>query len=222
MAMFTPRQVTMGNKVYKLHVKHDAKKTSINLPPDYSIHQLKEKICEELKVPMEEQVLHCNGKLLDVSDFMTLKQAKIPNGSKLICTKVNRGDRSAYKPMSVEDVEVDEALVKLETIEKKTNDLEKCVINVDKQRRKVYNEEEVPLFHANLDKAADYKKLKLECGKNGEQLMQLLESLDQFMFSESQAEHRAKRKQVATLLNAVLDKNDKIMEKLVTAIKSAS
>jgi len=218
MAMFTPRQVTMGNKVYKLHVKHDAKKTSFDLSPDYSIHQLKEKICDELKVPMEEQVLHCNGKLLDVSDFLTLKQAKIPNGSKLICTKVNRG---AYKPMSVEDVEVDEALVKLENIEKKTNDLEKCVINVDKQRRKV-NSEEVPLFHANLDKAADYKKLKLECGKNGEQLMQLLESLDQFMFSETQSEHRAKRKQVATLLNAVLDKNDKIIEKLVAAIKSVS
>lgn len=215
--MFTPRQVSMGNKVYKLHVRHEAVKASISLPPDYSVLQLKEKIYAETKVPPEDQLLYCNGKMLDVSDLVTLKQAKIPNGSKINCIKVSK---TVTKPLTVEDVEVDESLVKLEHIENKSNELEKCVLAVDKERRNLKNEE-LPLFHTSLDKVTGYKKLKLECGKNGEQLMQLLESLDQLQFSESQGEHRAKRKLMATLLNSVLDKNDKIVEKLTFAINNS-
>jgi len=217
MAMFTPRQVSMGNKVYKLHVRHDALKTSISVPPDYSILQLKEKIYAETKVPPGDQILHCNGKLLDVSDLVTLKQAKIPNGSKINCSRVNR---PVNKPLSVEDVEVDELLQKLEHIEKRSNDLEKCVSAVDKERKRLTNEE-LPLFHTESDKVTGFKKLKLECGKNGEQLMQLLEGLDQLVFTETQAEHRAKRKQVATMLNSVLDKNDKIIDRLSQAINKS-
>ena len=222
MTMFTPRQVLMGNKVYKLHIKHDAKKSSINLPPDHSIYQLKESIYSEFKVKPDQQILFCNGKLLDVSDYMTLKQAKIPNGSKINCiikSKINLS-YNVTQPMSVEDVEVDQTLQKLEQVVKKANDLELSVINLDKERRKLSNEE-VPLFHEG-DRAGDFKKLKIDCKKNGEQLMQLLESVDQMVFSEGQAEHRAKRKQVATLLNTVLDKNDKIIEKLSSAIKNVS
>jgi len=217
MTMFTPRQVSMGNKVYKLHIKHDAKKSSINLPPDHSIYQLKESIYSEFKVKPDQQILFCNGKLLDVSDYMTLKQAKIPNGSKINCTKLSY---NVTKPMSIEDVEVDQTLQKLEQVAKKANDLELSVLNLDKERRKLSNEE-VPLFHEG-DRAGDFKKLKVDCKKNGEQLMQLLESLDQMVFSEGQAEHRAMRKQVATLLNTALDKNDKIIEKLSSAINIVS
>jgi len=79
-----------------------------------------------------------------------------------------------------------------------------------KKRRRLKHKE-VPLFHG--DKAGDLKKLKLECGKNGEKLMQLLETLDQITFSEGQVEQRAKRKQVVTKINSVLDKNDKILER---------
>jgi len=207
----------MGNKVYKLHIKHDAKKSSINLPPDHSIYQLKESIYSEFKVKPDQQILFCNGKLLDVSDYMTLKQAKIPNGSKINCTKLSY---NVTKPMSIEDVEVDQTLQKLEQVAKKANDLELSVLNLDKERRKLSNEE-VPLFHEG-DRAGDLKKLKVDCKKNGEQLMQLLESLDQMVFSEGQAEHRAMRKQVATLLNTALDKNDKIIEKLSSAINIVS
>jgi len=208
----------MGNKVYKLHVRHETVKASISLPPDFSVLQLKEKVYAETKVPPEDQLLYCNGKLLDVSDLVTLKQAKIPNGSKINC--IRRVSKTVTKPLTVEDVEVDEALVKLEHIENKSKELEKCVSAVDKERRKL-KDEEIPLFHSSLDKVTGYKKLKLECGKNGEQLMQLLESLDQLQFSESQGEHRAKRKLMATLLNSVLDRNDKIVEKLTSAINNS-
>ena len=39
-------------------------------------------------------------------------------------------------------------------------------------------------------------------------------------FAEGQTEHRARRKQVATKLNYVLDQNDKIIEKLTKAIEN--
>jgi len=216
--MFTPRQVSMGNKVYKLHIKHDAKKSTINIPPDHSIQQLKECIQNQFNVKPEKQILFCNGKLMNVSDHKTIKQAKIPNGSKIICTKVS----SSVTNLSISDdsemvIEVDETLKKLENIEKKANALEISVLNLDKERRRILNEE-VPLFHG--DQTDDLKKLKLECGKNGEQLMQLLETLDQITVTEDQTEHRAKRKQVATKLNSVLDRNDKIIEKLTSSIKN--
>lgn len=216
--MFTPRQVSMGNKVYKLHIKHDAKKTTINIPPDHSIHQLKECIRSEFYVKPEKQILFCNGKLLDVSDNSTLKQAKIPNGSKIICTKLSASaaNLSIYEDSEME-VKVDETLQKLVEMEKNANDLEISVQRLDKERRRVQNEE-IPLFHA--DQTANLKKLKIDCGKNGEQLMQILETLDQMEFSEGQTEHRAKRKQVATKLNSVLDRNDKVIEKLSSAIKN--
>eukprot|EP00090_Calanus_glacialis_P001418 TRINITY_DN11013_c0_g1_i1.p1 TRINITY_DN11013_c0_g1~~TRINITY_DN11013_c0_g1_i1.p1 ORF type:complete len:120 (-),score=35.85 TRINITY_DN11013_c0_g1_i1:46-360(-) len=104
-------------------------------------------------------------------------------------------------------------------MEQKATNLELNVQNIDKEMRKL-NNEEVPLFHG--DRASDYKKLKVECGKTGEQLMQLLESLDQMECTEGQIEQRRRRKQVATKLNTVLDRNDKIIEKLSLAIKSAS
>eukprot|EP00090_Calanus_glacialis_P001422 TRINITY_DN11013_c0_g1_i5.p1 TRINITY_DN11013_c0_g1~~TRINITY_DN11013_c0_g1_i5.p1 ORF type:complete len:215 (-),score=61.56 TRINITY_DN11013_c0_g1_i5:46-690(-) len=214
--MFTPRQVSMGNKVYKLHIKHDAKKTSINIPPDHSIYQLKENIHSEFKVKPDHQILFCNGKLMDVSDYITIKQAKIPNGSKIICTKLS----SKSPPPPQISLEIDETLKRLDHMEQKATNLELNVQNIDKERRKL-NNEEVPLFHGG-DRAGDYKKLKVECGKTGEQLMQLLESLDQMECTEGQIEQRRRRKQVATKLNTVLDRNDKIIEKLSLAIKSAS
>jgi len=222
--MFTPRQVSMGNKVYKLHIKHDAKKTSINIPPDHSIHQLKENIHSEFKVKPEHQILFCNGKLMDVSDFSTIKQAKIPNGSKIICTKLSTKSPPPSSPSpsskgSQMSLEIDETLKKLDQMEQKANDLELNVKNIDKERRKLKNED-VPLFHG--DRAGDYKKLKVECGKTGEELMQLLESLDQLVCTEGQTDQRTRRKQVATKLNTVLDSNDKVIEKLTLAIKSAS
>jgi len=219
--MFTPRQVSMGNKVYKLHIKHDAKKTSISIPPDHSIYQLKENIHSEFKVKPEHQILFCNGKLMDVSsDFITIKQAKIPNGSKIICTKLSTKSppTSPYSGSGISP-EIDETLQKLDDMEQKANDLELNVQNIDKERRKLTNED-VPLFHS--DRAGDYKKLKVKCGKNGEELMQLLESLDQVVCTEGQTEQRTRRKQVATRLNTVLDRNDKVIEKLSRAIKSAS
>jgi len=215
--MFTPRQVSVGNKVYQLHIKHEAKKATIDINPDRSIHQLKEQIQSQFDVKPDEQSLLCNGKVLDVSDNVTLKQAKIPNGSKISCSKV-KTSKAIRSSQDSSKIGINETLKKLESIEEKADSLEKGVHALDKKRKKLKHSE-VPLFHG--DQTGDLKRLKLDCGKNGELLMQLLESVDQMSLSEGQAEERGKRKQVATKINAVLDKNDKIIEKLSLAIKKA-
>jgi hypothetical protein len=60
--------------VYQLHIKHDAKKTSINIPSDNSIYQLKENIHSQIKMKPEEPILFCNGKLVEDSDYMTFNK----------------------------------------------------------------------------------------------------------------------------------------------------
>jgi len=134
--MFTPRQVSTGNKVYKIHIKHEAKKTTVTIPPDYSILQMKEQIQSQFNVKPDEQILLCNGKLLDVSDNVTLKQAKISNGSKISCKKVNNTKANVSSPeISEEVIKVDETLKKLESIEKNANTLEADVVVLDKKKK---------------------------------------------------------------------------------------
>ena len=62
------------------------------------------------------------------------------------------------------------------------------------------------------------KKLKQESGGIGEQLMKQLEQLDQLRFSEEQLAARSTRKQLATLLNRALDRNDQNIETLAGMI----
>jgi hypothetical protein len=217
LTMSNKRQGSMSTKVYKLDIKHDTKKSTIHIPMEHSIYQLKEIIQSQFNVKPEEQTLFCNGKLVGDSDYMTLKQAKITNGSKITCNKIASSvGNPSTQAKSVIVIEVDETLKKLENIVKNASVVIKSVHNLEKERRRLQNDEYPPTQGGST---ADFKRLKFECGKNGEQLIRLLETLDQMTFSEGQTEHRAKRKQVATKLNYVLDQNDKIIEKLTSAIK---
>ena len=209
-----------SNKVYKLDVKYEAKTTSISISPDLSISLLKEAIYAQLNLKPEEQSILWGGKPLIGTDNMTLKKAKIPNGSKLIVNKVAVATLPANTATKVESkvfAAVDETFKKLEKIVMNASLVIKSVHTLEKERRRFQSGEEAP---SQEDPAADYKRLKFECGKNGEQLIRLLESLDQITFTEGQEEHRARRKQVATKLNYVLDQNDKIIEKLTAAIET--
>jgi len=211
----------MANKMYKLYIKYESKKAFIDVAPEESVFQLKKLIQSEFNIEPEDLDLICNGKLLEVSDFVTLKHARIPNGSKLLVfrrdatsspSNVSKSGHSKHKAEN-------DIIEKLENIEKKANELEKSVANTRKERRQMETED-VPLFHGN--QSGEIKQLKVRCMKNGELLMQLLESLDQITFSENQAEYKSKRKEVATKLNSVLDKNDKIIEKLRASLKNIS
>ena len=208
--MFTPRQVSMGNKVYKLHIKHDTKKIVLTLPPDYSIQQLKENIFDEFKVKPDDQFLVCNGKPMEATNLMTLKQAKIPNGSKIICTKLtkHKEEETFLEDEPEKSVNMHEVLRK---IYEEAESLESKVEKVEKERKRL-SRELVPLF----------QQLRKNCGLHGELLMRLLEQMDGLQMPEGETELRSQRKEVATKLNNVLDKNDQLIEKLADAIKSAT
>jgi len=190
--MFTPRQVTMGNKIFKVHVKYGSSSYEIQLSQDNSIFQLKEKIQSRFDIEPEKQVLSCNGRLLEVEDSKTIKQARIPNGSKILCTAIKSDlKRTSSRSENIASDPVHETLDKIESaakqFETKLGDIVKLLNDSD-------------------------KGAKLESKKLGEQLMQLLESLDCVQCTEQH--HRTRRKELATKLNNILDRNDRVESEL--------
>jgi len=82
--MMTPRCLTMGNKVYKLHVKHGSNKKTVSMSPDSTVHQLKQKIADIFQIPEGNQRLMLNGRSMELNEDTTLKQGRIANGSKIL------------------------------------------------------------------------------------------------------------------------------------------
>jgi len=199
--MFTPRSVVMGNKVFKVHVKHSGRSVEVALTPDTSVLHLKEKICSEFNVGPDRQILHCNGKLMEADDNVSIKAAKIPNGSKILCTVSPRP--------------ADPVMDHLEKIGSQAEDLEESLDKLIKQR-KILSKEQSPLFVGTPSE--ELKVCRLESKKVGEDLMRLLECLDSLDCSEQA--HRTKRKQLATRINSYLDRNDKLGNKLNRDTKS--
>jgi len=190
----------MGNKLFKVHVKHSARTVEVTLSPDSSVIQLKEKISSEFNVSPERQILHCNGKLLEAGDNVTIKHAKIPNGSKILCTLSQRPTDP-----------VEDGLAKIQS---KSADLESSFDKLVKQRKLLLKDQQ-PLF---LDAPSDnFRKIELESKKVGEELMKLLESLDSLDCSDQ--DQRYRRKQLATKINSILDRNDKLGSKLTEDTK---
>jgi len=187
----------MGNKLFKVHVKHSSRNVEVALTPDTSVLQLKEKISAEFDVAPEQQILHCNGKLMEAEDNETIKQAKIPNGSKILCTLSQK--------------QRDPVADDLAKIESSADDLETSLTKLVKQRKSLLKDQQPSSLFFDVQ-SEDFRKFKLESKKVGEQLMQLLESLDSLDCSD-QAQ-RTKRKQLATKINSILDKNDKLGNKL--------
>lgn len=194
--MFTPRQVTMGNKIFKVYVKYSSKSCEIPLAQDDTIYALKQKIQNEFNLDPSQQILQCNGKILGLDDHTTIKQAKIPNGSKILCSSL----KSASPKVSLSVID------KLLKLEKDSEEIEKNIDVLKKSREE------------QSSASQDLKKLKFECKKSGEELMRLLESLDSISCNDT--EERLKRKKVATKINAILDKSDRLGGKIEKDLKS--
>ena len=100
-------------------------------------------------------------------------------------------------------------MTKLEKIQTDTENLEAKLSRLVKQKRELL-EHDVPLFQG--DRSEEIKKLILESKKLGEALMQLFDGLDCLECSDQT--QRSLRKQTATKINSVLDKNDRLGSKL--------
>jgi len=247
--MMTPRSLTMGNKVYKVHVKFGSAKESLSLCPDSSIDQLKQKIHQAFMVAPENQLLICNGKPLSSADNISLKQARIPNGSKIILQKCSI--HRSGSPESVEKVygpskadfrehsnvkqcsenngsgQNEGTSAQNATSEVNKNgrqlaaltDIEQRGLEIEQCVKQLGCDIEV-LENKSIDvRLCESKRLKRESGIKGELLMKNLEDLDQLSFGEGMPEARASRKRVATLLNRVLDLNDGNIQVLAEIIK---
>jgi len=202
--MFTPRSVTMGNKVFKVNVKYSSKSCEIQLNQDDTIYALKLKIQKEFNLDPSLQVLQCNGKILDLDDNTTIKQARIPNGSKILCSSL----KSASPKVS------NSVIDKLLKIEKDADEIEKKLDVLKKSRE----ENICPSLFSETSHTQELKKIKFECKKGGEELMRLLESLDSISCNDT--EERLRRKKVATKINAILDKSDRLGGKLEKDLKT--
>jgi len=186
----------MGNKIFKVYVKYASKSCEIPLAQDDTIYALKQKIQNEFNLDPSQQILHCNGKILGLDDHTTIKQAKIPNGSKILCSSL----KSASPKVSLSVID------KLLKLEKDSEEIEKSIDVLKKSREE------------QSSASQDLKKLKFECKKSGEELMRLLESLDSISCNDT--EERLKRKKVATKINAILDKSDRLGGKIEKDLKS--
>jgi len=199
----------MGNKMYTMQVKYQGVKENFNLPPDTSVGQLKNKISSKFNIALEDQELIANGKILTVEDHKTLKQAKLLNGSKIVCNKVSRRKehKSSSKPMFLEgDIVREQFHLKLDTVEEITHELG---VSLDKIVKQVNHTKEY--VNHETDKTM-LKSLKVEVGGLGEKLMQQLEELDQLHLSSQDAELRVRKKKAVNKLNAALDRIDNIKE----------
>lgn len=227
--MMTPRSVNMGNKVYKLHVKYGSNRETLSVSPDTSIKQLKDKIHQIFKVDPDSQKLLINGKLPAQDENLTLKQALIPNGSKILLQNVNNLNQQtsnlgrlaedygdAGEPPVPGDVNGMYAreLSSLRELDLKASELHATVKSI---------EAEVALIEQNLNAGAsgEVSRLRKESGGLGEKLMKLLETLDQLIFPQEMVDARADRKRVANTLNRVLDANDANLEKLESLLKKS-
>ena len=193
---------------FQVHIKHAGTSCELQLSPDSSILNLKEKIHSRFNILPEHQFLICNGKLLQASDTATIKQARIPNGSKILCSSKQRRREEEENTSSSSDNLV---MTKLEKIQTDTESLEAKLIRLVNQKRALL-EHDVPLFQG--DRSEEIKKLIFESKKLGEALMQLFDSLDRLECSDQT--QRSLRKQTASKINSVLDKNDRLGSKLST------
>ena len=65
------------SKEYKLDVRYESQNRPIYLTPDLAIHQLKQEIFSQFKIPVDEQALTCNGKQLGPeTDNLTTKSSQ--------------------------------------------------------------------------------------------------------------------------------------------------
>ena len=175
----------------------------MQLSPDSSIQNLKEKIHSRFNILPEHQFLICNGKPLEASDTATIKQARIPNGSKILCSSRQREEAEEESSNNCDIADL--VMVALEKIEADLDIIEAKLISLVKQRRELMENDDG-------DISGEIKKIKSESKKVGEALMQLFESLDRLECRDQT--HRTRRKHVATKINSVLDKNDNLSSKL--------
>ena len=118
---------------------------------------------------------------MEAADTATIKQARLLNGSKILCT---------YSGQRQEQADRDSVIQVLQTIETNGTVIETKLDTLIKRRKELLKGQG-DLFQSE-DEVTMFKKLKLESKKIGEECMQLFERLDQLECGDQT--HRTQRK----------------------------
>jgi len=219
---FVPRSVVMGNKVYKIHVKCEGGKDTFSVPPDYSVGQLKTRIAAKFNVPASQLVLLCNGRALQGEDHCTLRQARVFSGSKIMAIRPG-GNESVARPGKLNSLDREEKARREEIREKVyARDGEQQLgdrIN-EVQRQAEELEERVTILGKQTDEDPNLRRKQSRIA--GEECMRLLETLDNIALDPNMEQLRSQRKMIARNLNAVMDRNDSIIENITDLINNTN
>jgi len=180
-----------------LRVKHNIATYDLEFAEDATIQDLGEKILELTGVPISGQKLICSGRQLTKDMAVTLSEAGLKTGSKVMILG------KKYDP------EQEESYKEILELEKKCKNVERKMLEV--------SEEIEGISKGHLDKnlhTEALKNLQKKVRNSNEELLKLLESLDGINLTEDQKECKIKRKSVATNMNKAMDKTDDVLEKL--------
>jgi hypothetical protein len=223
--MWTPRSVSVQNKDFIVHLKYGAHKSTLKLNKDSTIDQLKQKISQELNIPERNLSLMINGKPCPTQGNITFTQARIPNNCKVLVSVSKVDSEHIYASSSDRvpgqaessrggsdtiEVQLDNIKAKALEISQTVNSLEDKNGHFNNYRRR---------GQGSVQEVKGYKKT---AGIQGELLMQSLEKLDRLDLAPGPGmdQQKRKRKEVATLLNSVLDRNDQVMAAFSQHLKS--
>jgi len=185
-----------------LRAKHNIATYDLEFAEDATIQNLGEKILELTGVPISGQKLICSGRQLTKDMAVTLAEAGLKTGSKVMILG------KKYDPEQEESY-------------KEILELEKRCKNVERKMLEVSDEIE-GISKGHLDKnlhTEALKNLQKKVRNSNEELLKLLESLDGINLTEDQKECKIKRKSVATNMNKAMDKTDDILEKLCSLME---
>jgi len=185
-----------------LRAKHNIATYDLEFAEDATIQNLGEKILELTGVPISGQKLICSGRQLTKDMAVTLAEAGLKTGSKVMILG------KKYDP------EQEESYKEILELEKKCKNVERKMLEV--------SDEIEGISKGHLDKKLHTEALKnieKKVRNSNEELLKLLESLDGINLTEDQKECKIKRKSVATNMNKAMDKTDDILEKLCSLME---
>jgi len=198
----------MGNQLYKLNIHHNSTKTTIMMPPDNTVLQLKETIQSTTGVAPCQQVLFCKAKVLRLKNKDTLEETGIESGSIITVMKIANGATAipCKKERRKSSIEGDKTCIELGNIEIQVLGLEKESLNLKYEC--LVLAEKGPIFPDDLKTEFEQFKNKIDSLKH--RLESSLDTLDKLKISQENHDYKTRKKKLVDKIIYVLDQTEKI------------
>jgi len=206
----------MGNQLYKLNILHDSKLTTMTIPPDHTILQLKEAIQSNTGVKPNQQVLFCGSQMLRVKRTDTLEKTEIVSGSTITVIKVGKSKPSLNKVVRKSSNLVNKTCIELGNLEIQVLGFQKMGLQL--KHKFLVLEEKGPIFPG--ERKLEYENVKTEICTMKELVVKLLGDLAKIKISEDNVDYRTRRKKIATKIDAVLEQINTVLEQIEQIVQN--